>query len=240
MTELETIQRAKMYIDKMANGIDPLTDQPVRDDDMINQVRISRCLFFVSDVLRRVIGNGGVVTKAKKKKEAFHLSDEQLSRFYFSDVPIPISEITKRFNALSEDGDCIQLKHTQLTGWLIEIGALQSIALSEGKTTKTPTEIGANLGIITEQRTGQYGNYTVVLYNRDAQQFLVDHLPVIIEKGMRKNDDSEYRGQPWTKDQEDCLIDLFKKDVPLSEIAITLKRTENGIKARLRSLDLMN
>ena len=117
---------------------------------------------------------------------------------------------------------------------------MEKSIISEGKTTKTPTEIGANLGITTEQRTGQYGNYTVVLYNRDAQQFLVDHLPVIIEKGMRKNDDSEYRGQPWTKDQEDCLIDLFKKDVPLSEIAITLKRTENGIKARLRSLDLMN
>lgn len=28
MTELETMQRAKQYIHKLANGIDPLTDRP--------------------------------------------------------------------------------------------------------------------------------------------------------------------------------------------------------------------
>ena len=31
MTELEKIQRAKMYLDKLANGINPLTDQPTPD-----------------------------------------------------------------------------------------------------------------------------------------------------------------------------------------------------------------
>ena len=41
MTELETLQRAKMYLDKLANGIDPLTDVPVPDNDCINQIRIS-------------------------------------------------------------------------------------------------------------------------------------------------------------------------------------------------------
>ncbi len=41
MTELETLQRAKMYVDKLANGINPLTDQPVDEGDVINHVRIS-------------------------------------------------------------------------------------------------------------------------------------------------------------------------------------------------------
>lgn len=34
MTELETIERAKMYLDKMANGIDPLSDKPVPETDI--------------------------------------------------------------------------------------------------------------------------------------------------------------------------------------------------------------
>ena len=51
MTDFEIMQRAKMYIDKMTNGINPITEQYVRDEDMINNVRISRCLFYVSDVL---------------------------------------------------------------------------------------------------------------------------------------------------------------------------------------------
>ena len=54
MTELETIARAKMYIDKLANGINPLDDTAVAENDVVNNVRISRCLFFVSDTLRSI------------------------------------------------------------------------------------------------------------------------------------------------------------------------------------------
>ena len=60
MTELETIAHAKSYLEKMANGINPLTGEAVPETDLINQVRISRCLFFVSDILRKVIEQGGV------------------------------------------------------------------------------------------------------------------------------------------------------------------------------------
>ena len=39
MTELEKIQYAKTFIDKMANGINPLTNSAVPDADLINEVR---------------------------------------------------------------------------------------------------------------------------------------------------------------------------------------------------------
>lgn len=55
MTELEKMQRAKMYIDRLANGINPIDDAPAADSDIINNVRISRCLFYVSDILGQVI-----------------------------------------------------------------------------------------------------------------------------------------------------------------------------------------
>lgn len=42
-TELETMKHAKEYIDKLANGIDPFTDKPVPDGDIINNVKLSRC-----------------------------------------------------------------------------------------------------------------------------------------------------------------------------------------------------
>ena len=60
MTELEKIAYAKTYIEKLANGINPLTNQAVPDDDLINNVRISRCLFYVSDILRRIVENEGI------------------------------------------------------------------------------------------------------------------------------------------------------------------------------------
>lgn len=60
MTELETLERAKIYMEKLANGINPIDGSVIPDEDVVNNVRLSRCFFYVSDVLRQVIENGGV------------------------------------------------------------------------------------------------------------------------------------------------------------------------------------
>ena len=41
MTELEKLKRAKMYIDKMANGINPIDGATAPDEDVINNIRVS-------------------------------------------------------------------------------------------------------------------------------------------------------------------------------------------------------
>ena len=81
MTELEKMKRAKMYIDDLANGIDPLTGQVVSDTDIINNVRITRCLFYVSGILKKVIDNDGEVSCVRVKqgkKEFFSLTDTEV------------------------------------------------------------------------------------------------------------------------------------------------------------------
>ena len=40
MTELEKIAYAKSFIDKLANGINPLDDTPIPDYDIANNVRL--------------------------------------------------------------------------------------------------------------------------------------------------------------------------------------------------------
>lgn len=74
MTELETMIHAESYIRKMADGINPITNEPAADDDMVNNVRITRCLYYVSDILRQVIDNDGVIKKksaARAKRRSF-------------------------------------------------------------------------------------------------------------------------------------------------------------------------
>ena len=71
MTEFDTIKRAQMYIEKMAKGINPLDNKPIPEQDLINNVRISKCLSFASGILCRVIENGGLLfIKIEKSKEA--------------------------------------------------------------------------------------------------------------------------------------------------------------------------
>ena len=71
MTELETMIRAESYIRKMADGINPITNEPAADDDMVNNVRITRCLYYVSDILRQVIDNDGVIRRNPVKRRTF-------------------------------------------------------------------------------------------------------------------------------------------------------------------------
>ena len=80
MTELEKIEYAKSFIDKLANGINPIDGTQIPEGDIVNNVRLSRCFFYVSDILRQVIENGGVNAPqyAKRiKKLPFALTEEQ-------------------------------------------------------------------------------------------------------------------------------------------------------------------
>lgn len=61
MTELEVMQHAKMYLDKLARGIDPIADKEVPEDSVLNNVRLARCFFYVSGILGQVIANDGYV-----------------------------------------------------------------------------------------------------------------------------------------------------------------------------------
>ena len=78
MTELETMQRAKQYIHKLANGIDPLTDRPLPHDTVLHQVRISRCFFYVETLIDRAIEQESHPAKVRKKElPPFSLTPEQ-------------------------------------------------------------------------------------------------------------------------------------------------------------------
>lgn len=180
MTELEKIAYAKTFIDKLANGINPIDDSQIKEDDVVNNVRLSRCFFYVSDILRQVIERGGIA-RERGRKVRFNLSAEQLMRFGYSDKPIAISEIAKRLNELAGDENMGKVSHRDLSKWLISVGVLNEIIKPDGKTAKQPTEQGERMGVFTEKRVGQSGEYTVILYNKEAQQFIIDNLEGVIE-----------------------------------------------------------
>lgn len=62
----------------------------------------------------------------------------------------------------------------------MSIGALAVEFDADGTKHKGPTEDGKRLGISLETRMGEYKEYQVVLYNRDAQAFIIDHMGAIL------------------------------------------------------------
>lgn len=197
MTDLEIMQHAKEYLDKLARGIDPLTGREVPEGEIINNVRISRCLFYVSDVLRQVIENGGIQVKTVKSSEKapFALSFENRARYSFGDWPVTVSVIAQRLNELVDLSTMQKLKTTSITAFLMQSDLLFEEESPNGSKNKRPTEAGRSLGITTTVRNGQNGEYTAVIYSEEAQQFILDNLDAIT--AINAAPLHENQGKPW-------------------------------------------
>ena len=174
MTELEIMCRAKMYMDKLAQGIDPLTDREVPEDSVLNNVRLARCFFYVSGVLDQVIQNRGHIGQAGKKE--FHVTQAQLDAIQFPGYDIRITEFADLVHKAIGDPAMKKPNVTKITGWLMEKGFLNKEVLSDGKSRKIPTPQGQALGLSAKLRQSPEGEYLAVYYNSNAQRFLADHL----------------------------------------------------------------
>jgi hypothetical protein len=182
LTELEKIKRAKIYMDQLAEGVDPISGDAIPDDTILNNVRLSRCFFFVSDILRQVIENNGVAPRQKIIKAMlppFSLPNNLREQIEITIEPVMITHFTNRINRLIDENAMQKLKVSAFTKWFANNGFFEEIIVNE-KRRKRPTKTGEEFGIISELRVGQYGEYLAILYNEDAQRYLVGNLDQII------------------------------------------------------------
>ena len=238
MTELEIMQHARDYLEKLARGVDPLTDREVPENDIIHNVRISRCLSYVSDVLRKVIENGGVIGAPENKRELapYALPFEARSRYAFGEWPLSASQIGQRLNELVDLSNMQKLKTTSITKFLLQSGLLFEEEGPSGNKNKRPTEAGWKLGISTQQRSGLNGDYTAVVYDRQAQQFILDNLDAII--AINAMPLHENRGKPWGVQEDAWLRQAAQAGTDVKDMSAQLKRTRAEIRARLEKLGL--
>lgn len=194
MTESEKIQRAKMYIDKLANGIDPITDTLIPQDNILNNVRLSRCFCYVSDILRQIIENECATQSfnhsEKPKRKTFHLIPGQKNSFSFSLKPVRISDIVKQLNENVDTSIMRKISATTITNWLLEIGLLERTEMLNGKRIRIPTKQGAYVGLTSQLCQSPEGEYYAVMYNIDAQHFILDNLETILhwhDTGRKKH-----------------------------------------------------
>ena len=183
MTELEIMKRAKQYIDALANGTDPLSGRPVQSGDVVNQVRISRCLFYVSGVLQKVIDNGGEVQKKRiprRQKALFSLTAEQASQLKPHTAAVSASRIVSVLNGLIDAEHTQKLKARELNDWLLSAGMLTEIQNADGVKRKIPTPDGERLGIRETAFTDEKGTARQFnVYDRQAQQFVFDNVDAL-------------------------------------------------------------
>ena len=188
-TELETMKHAKEYIDKLANGIGPFSDKPVPDGDIINNVKLSRCFFYISGILEKVIENGGEAAKPQvteavrpHKRGSVVITDEARAKFRCFINEVSLSTFTDMINKHIDSDVSVKLKGSAIADWLTVIGMLTEETLPNGKLKRVPTENGISEGIrLNEYFTpGGFPGYAIML-SPAAQQFVLDNIDAIAE-----------------------------------------------------------
>lgn len=177
LTDNNKLQTAKDWILKLANGINPLDDSQIKDDDIVNNVHISRCLFFAAEIIGSSIQKNA--KKEKDNKLEFNISTEDLNKVYISEKT-GISNFVKEINKLIPD-NMKPISYTKILAWLVSNGYMEEVIKEDGGKTKLPTEAGRAIGISTEMRDGSNGRFLFVVYNANAQRFILDNIYAIIE-----------------------------------------------------------
>lgn len=183
---METVDLGKLdvaikYVQRIAEGYNPVNNIVAEEDSVLNNPNVIRCMYFVKDVLEEVRRNNGMISakKAKAKKEPFPY--EILKEFQYQEDKV-ITNLFIQIHLPLEGKDIKKIPPQRVTKWLRSAEYLtEEFNKTMNKTTTVPTDKGKELGIYTEQRTSSIGNtYLVLMYNRNAQEFIVKNLEAIV------------------------------------------------------------
>ena len=174
MEEQEKLKRAQDIVRKLANGIDPIGGSGIEEDSVLNNVRISRCLFYVSDVLEQLIAKGGLSKALQKSKgKTFVYDAEKASAVRIEPRPVALSVILR--NIRQAFTDCKAPTFKQMAELLKAKGILMDNP--DGGTRYVAAPRAAELGVWTELGTTAAGqDYWRTLYDDAGQRLVIASL----------------------------------------------------------------
>lgn len=206
MNKRRIIQHAKNYLDLLAAGTDPISQETISGDSVVSRPQMQKCFQFVSAILKEVLENNGLVLldpeeaqqtpaavpvtvngssyELVRKKAAFRLSPAQRQEVLISRLPITPSEFLKNVNRLVNPAEMEKLSIKSVNAWLrknayISEGKAQTIV---SKTVWKPTRFAEEIGItemdVSDVKTGEIKRQ--LMFSTQAQEFLLAHLEEII------------------------------------------------------------
>ena len=139
-------------------------------------------MFFVKEVLEEVKKNGGYIGKKLTKKERLDFPLETLTSFVYQEDK-SISKVVGQINDAIDVNVYKKVSVPMVTRWLKQNGLIHEVHDQElGKVVTVPTEKGKSLGIWAEKRVSLHGTeYILVVYGKQAQEYIVQHLGEIVQ-----------------------------------------------------------
>lgn len=178
-TSKKIIKEQKEFLFKLSKGIDPTTNICFEEDTILNNVYIKKTLGEVYETLNVLFQ---ILDENKLRKNAFFILEDEIDRITPSSEPITISKIAFFVNQGINRPNMKKLRATEITQWLENEGLLKTVDNDGFDCRKIPTDKGLELGIIKVEKINSIGKmYTANLYNENAQRYVIENLPNIME-----------------------------------------------------------
>lgn len=182
--EIDKLQQAKMFMDYLASGIDPVFNTDA-DADTLHNEQVIACFRYISDVLARDIYQAET---DMKNNDDFYITEEQIAELNVYSYNCKVSELANEINRVTAVNGTKKLPATWINDWLEAEGYLCQSDLRS----RIATEKGKQLGITTEYRKKDNGTeYYINFYTAQAQGFVFGHLNEIIALRNERNSQSE-------------------------------------------------
>lgn len=175
--EVEKIQKANEIMQKMAKGMNPLSGEQIRDEGLLKDAEMVRCLCFVSDVLDHIAkGN----YKNRGNTLSFVITPEQKSKIVLPEGSIGVTGFSKCINLCINQVESKRLTGVELNRKLKKLGVLAEESTAEGKTRTITNEKSAQFGFEMVKKIFNGVEYDMVLINDIGKKYLIENLEVIM------------------------------------------------------------
>lgn len=196
--EQEKLAVAIKYVERIADGCNPVNNVPLENDDILNNPNIIRCMYFIKDVLEEVRNNGGIIGGKSGKEPSLPFPIEILDRFSYAED----KSITHVLNQIYEPIVNMNVKKvsvTKITAALKEEGyLLDEPNIETGKTRKVPSAKGQELGIYMVEREYNGRMYESVTYNQNAQRYVVELIRKLADESKNIYLNAKNRNEIYT------------------------------------------
>ena len=194
MEKIELIERAKMYLKLLGDGVHPVTGDVIPGDSAFVDEKVKRCFSFISQILDEYIELSEKVEKLESEKEKtsvvilkkqdFAITQEQCDNIRLSKEPITVLSFMKNINSVIDSSSMEKLTSTRINKWLSKRGLVttEKVQTMVSKTVYKPSDFAMKIGIVEEEvvdkKSGELK--AQIKLGESAQLFIIENLKEII------------------------------------------------------------
>lgn len=194
MEKVELVERAKMYLKLLGEGVHPVTGKEIPADSAFMDEKVKRCFLFISGVLDEYVELSAKVERLECEKEkttvvvpkklAFAITPEQCDSIKLSKEPVTVLSFMKNINSVIDSDSMEKLTSTRINKWLSKRGLVttQKVQTMVSKTVYKPSDFAMKIGIVEEEIVDKKSGEVKaqIKLGESAQLFIIENLGEII------------------------------------------------------------